>query len=72
MAMTVTSLSNRILQNLKNSFNPADDTLLVATCDAIAAGVIAEITQNAVVTTTVTGASATGGPVTGTGTGNIA
>jgi len=60
-----------MLNNLKASFSPEDDSLLRAICDANAAAVIAEITQNALVSTTVTGTSATGGPVTGTGTGNI-
>lgn len=73
MPITKASLSTRIVSAMTaEKGTPADATKLKEFADAVAEAVVAEITQNGVITTVVTGSSASGGPVTGSGTGTIA
>jgi len=73
MPITDVSLSARIVNEMTAQKGaPADPTKLKEMADAIAKAVVDEIKQGAVVTTTVTGSSASGGPVTGAGVGTIA
>jgi len=72
MPLTQTSLATRIVNEMiAEKGQPENPVLLMEFAQAIAKAVIDEIQQNAQVTTTVVGASATGGPVTGTGTGTV-
>jgi hypothetical protein len=50
MPLTASSLSNKMLTNLKETFKPDDDKLLKAICDAYAKAIVDEITSNAIVT----------------------
>ena len=47
--MSASSLSSKMLANLKETFKPEDDTYLKAICDANAKAIVEEITSNAVV-----------------------
>ncbi len=63
------------IQNVKSAmeeagFNLEEAPLSVAFVEALVGAVLDEVKKGQV-TTTVTGTSATGGPVTGTGTGSI-
>lgn len=72
MPISEASLSARIVSAMTSEKGaPADPSKLQEFANAVAKAVVEEITQNAVVTTTVTGSSASGGPVTGAGTGTV-
>ncbi len=77
MALDHTRLSNNIFQKIRTTFHPHGQTIpddnnigMKKMCDAIAAAVIEELTTYATISTVVTGSSASGGPVVGTGTGS--
>jgi hypothetical protein len=50
MPLTATSLSGKMLDNLKQTFKPEDDSLLKAMCDSYAKAIVEEFTSNAIVT----------------------
>lgn len=78
MALTASGLSAAIKAELDASA-PAGSaetgesgaTWRQAFADDLGAAIVAYITANAVVSTTVTGTDSMGGPITGAGTGNI-
>lgn len=66
MSLSQSDLSSKLQANLSGVFTILNSVELKKVCDAIAQAVVDEITQNAIVTGTVTSGAGQGGSVTGT------